>query len=405
MAGPLAHSLPGSSFAAMPFPGAPATAAPDLCVNRCHRGTGCRRCAVACPTSAITLSAAGPELDADACLACGACGVVCPTSVFECGELEQRLIQTVGSLPPEVTVLVCPLHPNPGRCFPANQIVRHRRCLAALTPADLLALADPDQRTLWLDDTACAACPLTQLHPVLVGTVAAASALYQAWGYATPVHLVSDHPAQSEAASTLRPVLDGGQPKVSRRSLFTRWAAPDSSSSALDPTLPVAHAILLERLAALPTQEVQPLSTAHGPFAAVELDAENCSGCGLCAQFCPTDALCYIGDGASFSLEFTPARCVGCGLCATACPEDAIRFGPELSPHALIDVAAQPLAAHPLTACVDCGLPTAAHSPPPRCHACRHGAGLVRPLRDDAGLMADLLAQMDRIRTDHTPSS
>jgi Pyruvate/2-oxoacid:ferredoxin oxidoreductase delta subunit len=51
------------------------------------------------------------------------------------------------------------------------------------------------------------------------------------------------------------------------------------------------------------------------------IDEDLCTGCGMCVDICPTDAI-------ALSSEQTAQRdadqCLGCGLCAGSCPEEAI---------------------------------------------------------------------------------
>lgn len=46
---------------------------------------------------------------------------------------------------------------------------------------------------------------------------------------------------------------------------------------------------------------------------------DNCVGCGLCMQSCPTNC---IAEGQPYTIDENV--CVGCGLCAEACPVQAI---------------------------------------------------------------------------------
>jgi len=49
-------------------------------------------------------------------------------------------------------------------------------------------------------------------------------------------------------------------------------------------------------------------------------DQEACTGCGVCEDRCPMDALSLDDEKALFK----PERCIGCGLCTTTCPSGAL---------------------------------------------------------------------------------
>lgn len=51
------------------------------------------------------------------------------------------------------------------------------------------------------------------------------------------------------------------------------------------------------------------------------IDQEACSGCGICAERCPTDAI-RLND--EEKAERDESACFGCGICARFCPEEAI---------------------------------------------------------------------------------
>jgi len=51
------------------------------------------------------------------------------------------------------------------------------------------------------------------------------------------------------------------------------------------------------------------------------IDAEACSGCGTCVEWCPTDAIVLNADGVA---ECDENACFGCGVCSRFCPEEAI---------------------------------------------------------------------------------
>ena len=55
----------------------------------------------------------------------------------------------------------------------------------------------------------------------------------------------------------------------------------------------------------------------------VEIDAEKCTGCGLCVKACPADAL-FLENKHSKMRPPGINECMGCGDCTAICPEDAI---------------------------------------------------------------------------------
>ncbi len=56
------------------------------------------------------------------------------------------------------------------------------------------------------------------------------------------------------------------------------------------------------------------------------IDAESCTGCGLCAEFCRFHAI-------SEEYRVIPLHCEGCGFCERICPVQAISMHPRSSGH------------------------------------------------------------------------
>lgn len=125
------------------------------------------------------------------------------------------------------------------------------------------------------------------------------------------------------------------------------------------------------------------------------------AGCDLCARYCPTGALSFTTSGNDetahwFTLGFRADLCIDCAICVPACPEQAISYGDTLDADALTRPTWSELASGPLIACSACGMLTAPRrdDQTTRCFSCRLGTGIVTALRDDAGLMADLLGRI-----------
>lgn len=434
------------------FGGAPVSVQPEHCLNARHKDAGCRLCVAACPTDAIELRSAlspapggvagagvgqpmgpqQPHLDADRCVNCGLCLHWCPTDVFtQRGAPEPRLARTVGLLHDGIVALVCPQHSTPARTLtPATAIVQHTRCLASLSVPQLLELSDDARRIVWLDDSPCAECPIGRAQPAIVQTAATTNCLLQAFGRQPAIRTHRSHGDELQDEPSPRPVISGDQPELSRRGFFSalgqltrRTAATviaESTSTVLSPgrssptssgpvpvdqrlphRIPASRGRLFRQLKRLGVPVDELVEVADIPFAEVIVDGEACSACRLCARFCPTGALSFVADDESFVLYFKPAICIDCGICAVACPEDAVSFGPRLAAAALIENEPQPLVAGNLAPCTGCGEATAerggdAGQPDdgPRCYVCRQRTGPTAPLRDSAGLIADLVKRL-----------
>lgn len=407
------------THAALRFPARPPNPEPGLCLNRHHRA-GCTACVDACPLDAVTLTGRAPVVDAAACVACGVCTAACPADALPTPRPpEDQLLRSVRAADGPVT-LTCPFHPDPaGAAGPGPTVVRHGRCLAALSPEWLLALSDGGRRPVWLDDTPCAGCLIATAGRSLGRSADHANALLGAFGL-PHVIVCSSRAGHAEPPTRRRSVADGMQPAVTRRGLFgdmldrlrpTDEAPPTTPGSPrpadrLPAAVPQRRRRLIDELQSLQrhadTVGAVPAPVAPSgdvPLGMVRIDGDRCSGCGLCARFCPTGALefttAHEADGTTrFGLTVCPALCLDCGICAAACPDAAVGFAADIPAAALTDLTPRTLLTGRLVSCEWCGNATAARDQPGTlCSFCRDGAGTVRPLHDGAGLMADLLSR------------
>ncbi|MGI5914114.1 MAG: 4Fe-4S dicluster domain-containing protein [Bacteroidales bacterium] len=61
---------------------------------------------------------------------------------------------------------------------------------------------------------------------------------------------------------------------------------------------------------------------------AIVVDTENCKGCALCVEACPTNAISLSeevnGRGYNFAEASDPGACIGCANCSLVCPDSCI---------------------------------------------------------------------------------
>jgi ferredoxin len=59
----------------------------------------------------------------------------------------------------------------------------------------------------------------------------------------------------------------------------------------------------------------------NATFHLAVIDPEVCTGCGICAERCPTEAVAVHAEGVA---QVDEESCFGCGVCARFCPEEAV---------------------------------------------------------------------------------
>ena len=59
------------------------------------------------------------------------------------------------------------------------------------------------------------------------------------------------------------------------------------------------------------------------------INEENCTGCGVCVENCPVEAISLENDTAVLDMS----DCIRCGTCHDVCPEEAVRHDSEKIPY------------------------------------------------------------------------
>ena len=210
-------------------------------------------------------------------------------------------------------------------------------CLGWVDEALVVHLACSGAQRIALLTAACSSCEHAAAAGHLPPTMDAAQRILDVWGIDATVSIV-------EAIDDVSAADDQeAVGEVSRRGLFSQArsaladAAADAASAqvealvgrrtgdAVAPEPDRRRWQMLDDLhaAGLPDGDtVVPRCVAPH----VSIDVERCSGCALCAGFCPTQALRKVGKvaGGRTLLEFDPALCRDCGTCEDTCRYEAL---------------------------------------------------------------------------------
>ncbi len=219
-------------------------------------------------------------------------------------------------------------------------------CIAWVDEALIVHAACRGARRIVLLTENCATCRLARAVEALPQAAAEAQRILDAWGVSCEVVY-----AQQGAEGLASPLDTGAAGELSRRNLFAQ-ARSAVSEAAVETAKTQLDAFVGKRVEDI-AREVEPdrrrwqlLDDLHAfglpaddtvvprvLAPRVDIDADSCSGCALCAEFCPTGALRKSGKGANGTtlLEFDAALCRDCATCTDTCRYSAISREETLS--------------------------------------------------------------------------
>lgn len=346
------------------------------CLKARHKDRHCKAC-LACPTGAIHLDGSRVQIEWARCNECGWCAAVCPVHAVWLDGWNENAVLDIAA-PYSQIEFTCSRKENPGTTRTPNaQVVLVIPCLARLS-SDLLTALAAEHTFVWLNDSACTACLMGErVQPQILATRDQANNLLATLNRDDAVRCCSDTDKLS-AARTVVCISPSAQP-LSRREFFsylTRHAAraagaaigiPGAGSE--KPASNRGGTVLGHALTKLGAPEKDFISSER--FATINV-AESCTACGLCAKFCPTQAIQLRNDERYFALTFLPRDCLGipCALCELFCPADALTITPGIASRALVGDA-QKLHAGTLALCEKCHTLFAADGEQGLCSICR----------------------------------
>jgi formate hydrogenlyase subunit 6/NADH:ubiquinone oxidoreductase subunit I/coenzyme F420-reducing hydrogenase delta subunit len=283
-------------------------------------GEKCRICRSGCDSKAIVAEANAISIDSANCKACGVCTVQCPRQAiiypnFSLDQLEAEveglLLNNGGQLQPRVIAMVCQSSEYPA--FGPNVLPVNVPCLGMVSPGLILRALDLGAQG-FIVISSQERCQFKLDCSNWKGTVQFVQRLLEHWGIEPErvaafgeENLAQELPRFNQRIAGLTPTS-----LTPRQSI----AIPDKGLG-----LPAAILAMSEKLG---TQATGKIASGTVPFGKIALDASKCTGCGICAAQCPTDALTDLQATDSRKLVFRQESCVGCNQCVEICPEKCL---------------------------------------------------------------------------------
>ena len=325
--------------------------------GRCAAESGCHLCVAACPRQAMGLTDDGIGVDKPRCEGCGVCVAACPRGAISVAghspaQIELQVMTSLSIAPeclPERRVLFACRRSlqawrEKGRYIAPGWLPVEVPCAAMVPVAAILHCLARGASMVGL--VPCASrCSLDQLETIK-GRTDYCRQLLRAMGDA-PERVSFVGPG------SIRPLV--GLPSAARQR-----AARDDGMPPPPMFGPGATVQALWDLAGGPDGSVA-LAHPSSPLGVVSINPAKCSGCGMCADTCPTEALRLERAEHGVALTFDAGLCTGCALCAECCPETssaALRVD-KLTDFARIRQARVTLNRSREARCVACGAPIA----------------------------------------------
>ena len=353
----------------------------DRCVAVRNRNSKCQRCVEACIVDAIAVSHNEVKIDSGACVNCGCCIAVCPTGALSAVEPSQDALEAAackaGDASSGTAIFACARKAAKKEGDPEKYA--EVPCLGHLTEEELLNVAASGYDDVVLVDGDCASCKFGAASAYISDVVANACKLLDGCGAEAIVTRTSDFPPEAidRESANMRGKSRRGLMRQTGR--YVKTVAGNVAQKTIDEKLgrknepvtlrdrlgagksgkmptfsPSANYRILEDMEKLGvpgmggTPDPSPdtpmpdtvVNTRH--FGVVEVEADKCSGCGMCVMFCPTGALKFDefdepADPDRRYLEFQAADCTQCGLCKDVCLRYCLEVGSKVPVRELFD--------------------------------------------------------------------
>ena len=323
----------------------------NRCVRVRNRHAGCHACAQACVSGCISIANNEISIDAEKCIGCGTCCTACPTCALEaCNPNDAALLAqgraVMAAAGGQVVIAARQTFLAQKGRVAADKVLQVVN-LGRVDEAFLVRLMAEGARSVTL------VAPATDDEMLAAGDAMArevcanANTLLAAWGDTAKIEVVREFPkhvlASGGDSHVPEPYWSEHVP-ADRVAVETRGADCFRRMKVMaDGTLPHFVPDRREELAQALFEIGEPVGARMETrlWGHVTIDPQRCTGCRICATFCPTGALIKYSDERETGVEHTPSDCVRCLCCQDVCRTGAIHVDASVDPAAIASGASE----------------------------------------------------------------
>lgn len=325
------------------------------CLNQLHHDVECQHCVKNCPGEALVLIDHEIYLIQDNCLGCGLCFSDCPTQVFTSPQWDETtIVADVKEQGAKETQIFCGYHSTPylAKEEKYKGAIQIPTCLSSISKGAWYEIGLLTEVELRLEE--CENCPMKSSLERMNLAVETAMEWINASGHTSEFSYIET--AEKAKRKKKLQATSSGLRVTSRRDLFLSLLGRGNESEAMKPEKNINCLELRkkDKLNVMPDWQKRLEESYKNHFQeggtsafwpAIKMSTD-CVNCGMCARYCPTQALQITVEDKECIHSFVSGHCLDCRICMLACPTQSIvrERNIDAAPFALKDIYKAPVA-------------------------------------------------------------
>ncbi len=287
------------------------------CLRARFNKNECRSCLNECQAGAIELNGRAISYDAEKCTGCMRCMAVCPNDAFTA---DMDMLQLLKNIQTQNLVVLS--------CRNKEQFVPHERinCIGALSEPLLASMNSLAKGKIFLDVTQCNSCSNAHSLESIKNSLRTLRANETEAEGTFKVKLVPDEDQfpEVDAKQSRRFFLKGTGRAIADFGMETCSKAIQNNNTEKEESRkgPVKNSLFLQ-FAMDNTSDAEERKNLEPFFYTIQAE-ELCNLCPVCSGMCPTGALKRVTENGKKHLVFKSSDCSGCGLCQDFCKKQAL---------------------------------------------------------------------------------